>query len=145
MASELRLSILACESKLQKQQKACRFGCICLQTSYIPIKYVLHVSILCCIAVMLEGLGLRGGWYGSWSAATAAAACQIRSPPTSTTTAGSAAASRSGGVTVGSSNSSAAAAKDGSSSNSDQQERCSLGQQFLQGYLESLGSYNTFG
>jgi hypothetical protein len=78
---------------------------------------------------------LPGAWYGSWAADAAGASCRIM-PAAGPSAAAAAAAEAEAAATAASQQQRPAGV---------QQPMCSLGQQFLQTYLDSLGALNTFG
>jgi hypothetical protein len=117
---------------------------------------------VCAAAAALQSMrpGLTGGWYGPWSAQVVGASCRVAppagpaaaavppGPPRST--AGSPESSSQprdeGAISAKASQASASAIKSKAPQQQQQQQPvCSLGQQFLQSYLDSLGSLNTFG
>ncbi|KAF6253936.1 hypothetical protein COO60DRAFT_370645 [Scenedesmus sp. NREL 46B-D3] len=102
--------------------------------------------------------GLQGGWYGAWSAA-AGASCRIAPSAGLAAAAVDSAAAVSGPSKVqqqqqqqqqqqsspGSLRAAAGVSNGPGGSSQAGPPRCSLGQQFLQDYLDSLGALNTFG
>lgn len=95
------------------------------------------VDQLSAVLLQLPPAGLVGGWWGTWSAA-AGPSCRIIMPPPPPPPPGQTAEAL-------------ASTADGQSQQAPSGRegvgpvRCSLGQSFLQDYLDSLGALNTFG
>lgn len=91
--------------------------------------------------------GLVGGWCGPWSAQAAGASCRLQPPagPAAAETPQDTTQSSQQQRAASSTGTSGEAAAGGAAAGKSKQPVCSLGQQFLQSYLDSLGSLNTFG
>ncbi|WIA34591.1 hypothetical protein OEZ86_012911 [Tetradesmus obliquus] len=85
--------------------------------------------------------GLQGGWYGAWSAAAGGGLAYVQQGEQQQQQ-GLGSLRAAAGVTGAATQ---VAGSSSSSSSSQGALRCSLGQQFLQDYLDSLGALNTFG